>query len=204
MQVARRYDHQADGGFKTGQIDRRKGSYPFYYLSSGAFKKIASGEIIVTGQGPANELLIEFAEGSKSATPRGVWNQVAHDAGSHGTSLLQRLIPGRKFPFPKSLYAVEDAIRFFVKNKSNAVVTQIVLAPTAAVTLFKRIVLLVPCRIFTSRVVKQPIAILHILGWIQSHPTLHLPSKLYQLLSPQPFPSIFMPPSLKESRKLSS
>src|ERR1019366_8269663 len=57
-----------------------------------------------------------------SAAPRSVWNQVAHDAGSHGTSLLQRLIPGRKFPFPKSLYAVEDALRFFVQRKPNALI----------------------------------------------------------------------------------
>jgi adenine-specific DNA-methyltransferase len=112
----------AKGGFKTGRINQKKGSYPFYYLSSGAFDKIAKGEIIVTGRGPANELIIEFAEGSKSAAPRSVWNQVAHDAGSHGTSLLQRFIPGRKFPFPKSLYAVEDAMRFFLKDKQYAVV----------------------------------------------------------------------------------
>jgi adenine-specific DNA-methyltransferase len=32
------------------------------------------------------------------------------------------LIPNRRFPFPKSLYAVEDALRFFVKDKPNAVV----------------------------------------------------------------------------------
>lgn len=112
----------AKGGLKTGRVNPEKNSYPFYYLSSGAFEKIAKGEIIVTGRGPANELLIEFAAGSKSAAPRSVWNQVAHDAGSHGTSLLQRLIPGRNFPFPKSLYAVEDAVRFFVKNKPDAVV----------------------------------------------------------------------------------
>jgi adenine-specific DNA-methyltransferase len=112
----------AKGGFKTGRVNHRKGSYPFYYLSSGAFDKIAKGEIVVVGRGPANELIIEFAEGSKSAAPRSVWNQVAHDAGSHGTGLLQRLIPGRKFPFPKSLYAVEDAIRFFLVDKPNAVV----------------------------------------------------------------------------------
>ncbi|HEV2800552.1 MAG TPA: hypothetical protein VGW12_08650 [Pyrinomonadaceae bacterium] len=82
----------AKGGFKTGRVNPEKGSYPFYYLSSRAFEKIAKGEIIVTGRGPANELIIEFAAGSKSAAPRSVWNQVAHDAGSHGTSLLQRLI----------------------------------------------------------------------------------------------------------------
>ena len=112
----------AKGGFKTGRVNPRKNSYPFYYLSTGAFGKIAKGEIVVTGRGPANELLIEFAQGEKSAAPRSVWNQVAHDAGSHGTSLLQRLIPGIKFPFPKSLYAVEDALRFFVQHKPNALV----------------------------------------------------------------------------------
>jgi adenine-specific DNA-methyltransferase len=31
-------------------------------------------------------------------------------------------VPGRKFPFPKSLYAVEDALRFFVADKPNAVI----------------------------------------------------------------------------------
>jgi adenine-specific DNA-methyltransferase len=112
----------AKGGFKTGRVDPKKGSYPFYYLSSGTFDKISKGEIVVVGRGPANELIIEFAERSKSAAPRSVWNQVAHDAGSYGTSLLQRLIPGRRFPFPKSLYAVEDAIRFFLKDKPKAVV----------------------------------------------------------------------------------
>lgn len=35
--------------------------------------------------------------------------------------MLGSLIPGRKFPFPKSLYAVEDCIRYFVKDKPKAV-----------------------------------------------------------------------------------
>ena len=113
---------QAKGGFKTGRVNPKKNSFPFYYLSAGAFDKIRNGEIVVTGRGPQNELIIEFAAGAKSAAPRSVWNQVAHDAGSHGTSLLQRLIPGRKFPFPKSLYAVEDTLRFFVHNKLDALI----------------------------------------------------------------------------------
>jgi adenine-specific DNA-methyltransferase len=113
---------QVKGGFKTGRVNPAKKSFPFYYLSTGAFEKIKKGEIVVTGRGPANELIIEFADGAKSAAPRSVWNQVAHDAGSHGTSLLQRLLPGKKFPFPKSLYAVEDALRFFMQSKSNALI----------------------------------------------------------------------------------
>ena len=31
-------------------------------------------------------------------------------------------MPNRKFPYPKSLYAIEDALRFFIKEKPNAVV----------------------------------------------------------------------------------
>ena len=110
------------GGFKTGRVNHAKGSYPFYYLSAGSFEKIARGEIIVTGRGPTNELIVEFAEGLKSAAPRAVWNKAAYDAGSHGTSLLQQIIPGGKFPFPKSIYAVRDSIRFFVAHKPDALI----------------------------------------------------------------------------------
>ena len=110
------------GGFKTGRVNPEKNSYPFYYLSSGSFEKIKKGEIVITGRGPSNELIVEFAEGLKSAAPRSVWNSVTHDAGSHGTSLLQQTLPGGKFPFPKSIYAVRDAIRFFVASKPNALI----------------------------------------------------------------------------------
>jgi adenine-specific DNA-methyltransferase len=36
--------------------------------------------------------------------------------------LLQAFIPGRRFPFPKSLYAVEDVLRIAVGHKPDAVV----------------------------------------------------------------------------------
>ena len=36
--------------------------------------------------------------------------------------MLASHIPGRRFPFPKSLYAVEDALRFFVANHKDAVI----------------------------------------------------------------------------------
>jgi adenine-specific DNA-methyltransferase len=31
-------------------------------------------------------------------------------------------MPDRRFPFPKSLYAVEDALRFFIKDQVNAII----------------------------------------------------------------------------------
>ena len=36
--------------------------------------------------------------------------------------MLRALLPGRKFPFPKSLYAVEDTLRLLVEDKPEAVV----------------------------------------------------------------------------------
>jgi adenine-specific DNA-methyltransferase len=54
--------------------------------------------------------------------PRTLWNKRSHNASVYGSTLLRSIIPGRKFPFPKSLYAVEDTLRFFVSNKPNAVI----------------------------------------------------------------------------------
>ena len=37
-------------------------------------------------------------------------------------SKIKKFMPDRKFPYPKSLYAVEDALRFFVVNKPDALI----------------------------------------------------------------------------------
>ena len=39
-----------------------------------------------------------------------------------GTRVLSKLIPRRRFPYPKSLYAVEDVLRFYVSDLPDAVV----------------------------------------------------------------------------------
>lgn len=46
----------------------------------------------------------------------------SHDAGSHGTNIVRALLPSKRFPFPKSLYAIEDSLRFFVKGKPYATI----------------------------------------------------------------------------------
>jgi adenine-specific DNA-methyltransferase len=89
------------GGFKTGTVKLEKKSFPFYYISSGLFQKIESGEICVVGKGAQNELLLQYTEGQKQAMPRAVWNRVEYDAGSHGTGVLQAILGDTSFPFPK-------------------------------------------------------------------------------------------------------
>jgi len=46
----------------------------------------------------------------------------SHNAENGGSLVLSKLIPARRFPFPKSLFAVEDALRFFVGSKPEATI----------------------------------------------------------------------------------
>jgi adenine-specific DNA-methyltransferase len=58
----------------------------------------------------------------KSAfTYRTVWDNKKYYANIFGSKLLNDIIPS-KFPFPKSLYAVEDCIKAVIHDKNNAVV----------------------------------------------------------------------------------
>lgn len=92
------------------------------YLQSGTIKRLEAGDIEIIGRGPEGDLKLRYKEGRKTYAPLTVWNRVSHSAAEHGTGIIKRLIPGRKFPFPKSLYAVEDALRFFIGKKDNAIV----------------------------------------------------------------------------------
>ncbi|MGH8984631.1 MAG: DNA methyltransferase [Acidimicrobiia bacterium] len=54
---------------------------------------------------------------------RTVWWRKSHDAGTHGTTLISRLLGKRNvFPFPKSVYAVRDCLEAVVKNRPDALI----------------------------------------------------------------------------------
>ncbi|MEX2375143.1 MAG: DNA methyltransferase [Dehalococcoidia bacterium] len=93
------------------------------YLPSGTIERIESGAITVTGRGQDGSVQGFLTAGSPPPVPpKRVWNMRSHNAEIGGTKVLSALIPGRRFDYPKSLYAVEDALRFVVGNKSDAVV----------------------------------------------------------------------------------
>lgn len=112
----------AEQGYATAtQPDTKRGTWTIKYLMAGATKAIASGDLSVERpdeDGPVR-LLDGMGMGSIIKT---VWNRSAHNAGMHGSALLRAIIPGRSFPFPKSLYAVEDAIRSVLLDKPDAVI----------------------------------------------------------------------------------
>ena len=90
------------------------------YLASGTVAAILSGEVQISGRDDQGAVQGAFEE--ITIMPKTTWSKASHNAQTAGTLMLTALIPKRKFPFPKSLYAVEDALRFYVKEKSEAVV----------------------------------------------------------------------------------
>jgi adenine-specific DNA-methyltransferase len=112
-----------DAGFV--RVSKNKASelqpYVFSYLTAPNIKKIQSGKLEKSGK-RADASWIVIDPSGKSGRPTTTWKEASHEAGAYGTSLLRALLPGRKFPFPKSIYAVEDVLRLFVENKPNAVI----------------------------------------------------------------------------------
>lgn len=110
-----------DGGYVRVTAGNEHQPYTIAYLSTEDIKRVKRGEYRVTGA-RADGSKVVVIPGGKAARPGTVWRESKHDAGAYGTSLLRALIPGRSFPFPKSLYAVEDTLRLFAADKPNAVI----------------------------------------------------------------------------------
>ena len=92
------------------------------YLPDGAYAEVMSEKFVIEGYADDGSLIAAGEGGDSSRIAPTQWKIAAHNASENGSTLLSLFIPKRKFPFPKSLYAVEDALRFFVKEKSGAVI----------------------------------------------------------------------------------
>ena len=92
------------------------------YLQTGTIAEIEDGTITITGRARDGSVRGTKPVDDETPTPKRVWNVPSHNAETGGTRLLSSLIPGRRFPYPKSLYAVEDVLRFFLAPKPTAVV----------------------------------------------------------------------------------
>ena len=91
------------------------------YISEGWQKRVESGEIKVMGNAEDGSLIFDDDEYEQKYIPGNQWWIASHDATEFGSKLLNKMI-GKRFSFPKSLYAVHDAIRFFVANKPDALI----------------------------------------------------------------------------------
>jgi adenine-specific DNA-methyltransferase len=113
--------HVEQGRVRLGGTAEK--GYVVYYIKGGEYEKIVRGDYPVLGRKLDGSLDLGSADEIVNlAVPGTQWRVPAHDATQYGSRLLSSFLPGRTFPFPKSLYAVEDALRFFVANKPAAVI----------------------------------------------------------------------------------
>ena len=113
-------DRHSKGYIKIGKV--KDNTIPLSYLKRGSINKIENEEVKLIGYDEkSGTVIVDASEYSREFVPGSQWNIETHDATYHGTQLLNKII-GKRFSFPKSLYAVHDTIRFFVANKPNALV----------------------------------------------------------------------------------
>lgn len=118
---ARLREQLEEGTAALRTADRSSGSCSVIYLKSGDLRRIRDGVFETDGRDAEGKLNIVPTR-TPSRRAKTMWLMPSHDASTHGTALLSKFVPGTGFPFPKSLYAVEDTLRFFVGTKPDAVI----------------------------------------------------------------------------------
>lgn len=118
-ETARRY--LKDGFIRARNYKPASEQVSLHYLPSGTVSAIQEGRIDVVGRDPDGAVRAVHRE-RKGVIPKRVWNRASHNAENGGSLILAKLLPDRRFPFPKSLFAVEDSLRFFVGLKPGAII----------------------------------------------------------------------------------
>lgn len=101
--------------------DLKRNTWTIRYLLSGTVDAIDAGEIKVTRTGKYGEV-VSSGEYEKKSTAKTVWYRGRHNAGTAGGTVLVTELLGERnlFTYPKSLYAVEDALRVAIGDRQDA------------------------------------------------------------------------------------
>ncbi|MDR3571711.1 MAG: DNA methyltransferase, partial [Candidatus Pacebacteria bacterium] len=106
-------------------IDKEGNHRCWRFISSSMRNVLDEGRLVVGRQDSktGNWTLNIWEPKAKQKKVKTVWWHSRHDAGTHGTSMLHKILGKRDaFPFPKSLYAVRDTLLTVVGNRPNAIV----------------------------------------------------------------------------------
>ena len=91
------------------------------YLAQGEQEKVEKGEFPIIGYNNDGSIIVDESNYQARFIPGTQWWIKTHDATQKGTKMLNTIV-GHRFSFPKSVYAVHDAIRFFVNYKPNSII----------------------------------------------------------------------------------
>ena len=111
------------GYVSLGGFDESRRTWGISYLSRKLQLQIESGAIrVVELDKLRNVVSVEYAE-ERERQIKTVWHRSAHDAGAYGADILKSIFgEGRKFSFPKSIYATRDAVAAVVRDRPNALI----------------------------------------------------------------------------------
>ena len=105
---------------KLGAYNRRRDQWAVVFLKKKQKEQLRDGILIATGKDSDGSLILEWNENAEQdREPKTMWVRDWHDASTYGTNLIDKIIPKRNFPFPKSLYAVEDTLRFTLEARKT-------------------------------------------------------------------------------------
>ncbi len=109
-----------EGTAKLGSYNKKQDRWAINYLNEGILEEISNGAVIVLGKDKKGALILRRRR-EKLVEPKSVWNQTSHNASEYGTTLLNEII-GKRFEYPKSLYAVEDVFRMCTGDNKEALI----------------------------------------------------------------------------------
>ena len=92
------------------------------YLAEGEQKKVEQGDYKIIGYGADGSVITDGEGYEAKIIPGTNWQIGTHNASEFGTKIINSIIGSARFSYPKSLYAVHDAIRFFVADKPDALI----------------------------------------------------------------------------------
>lgn len=119
-------DFSAIKGLKPIWPIDREGHHRCWRYVSGTMQSLIDAGRVVMGKYNAEQdiwTLNIWVRRQAAKKLKTVWWDTAHDAGTHGTTLLHRMLGRRNaFPFPKSVYAVRDCLAAVVRNRPEALI----------------------------------------------------------------------------------
>lgn len=111
------------GYVSVGKYDPKRKTWPIRYLFKKQREQIERGEMVITGRDKVTGVVeVEYAQQTNQLV-RTVWHRNSHNAGTYGTDLITNILnKPNTFSFPKSLYAVHDALGVVIKDNPNALI----------------------------------------------------------------------------------
>ena len=100
----------------------KKWGYTPQYLARGEREKVNSGQFPVIGRDEYGTIITADAVEEAPFVPGTQWRIPSHNAREQGAKILRKIFLDKPFDFPKSIYAVRDVIRFFVRDKKDALI----------------------------------------------------------------------------------